>query len=256
MIRISALEVSGFKSLSHATLGLSALNVLIGANGAGKSNLLSLFKLLNFAMSGILQLYVQRQGGASKILHHGPKHTQELAVRIDLASDTGVNSYSARWVHGAGDRLIFAEESITYRRAGEAEPYRLELGGGHRESALLEQQDNPTARFIRSALSRCRFYHFRDTSAEAPIKQKGRVNDNKYLRHDGGNLAAYLYRLQQTHAPVYQKIRSTIQRVAPFFQDFALQPTAVNSDFLTVTDFGGEGGRGYRCERRRTQVKK
>ncbi|MEQ8753035.1 MAG: AAA family ATPase [Coleofasciculus sp. G1-WW12-02] len=47
--------LNGFKSIKTMDLELRSLNVLIGANGAGKSNLVSFFKLLNEMMAGRLQ---------------------------------------------------------------------------------------------------------------------------------------------------------------------------------------------------------
>ena len=80
MIRIRHLELTGFKSIAHSQIALGSLNVLIGANGAGKSNLLAFFRLLNAAMTGGLQLFVQQQGGAAKLLHFGPKRTEEISA--------------------------------------------------------------------------------------------------------------------------------------------------------------------------------
>jgi ABC-type uncharacterized transport system ATPase subunit len=45
---LSQIEIKGFKSIRDATLDLRALNLLIGANGAGKSNLMAVFGLLNW----------------------------------------------------------------------------------------------------------------------------------------------------------------------------------------------------------------
>ena len=64
--------LSGFKSIKSMDLELRPLNVLIGANGAGKSNLISFFKLLNEMMAGRLQLHIGTTGRAQSLLHFGP----------------------------------------------------------------------------------------------------------------------------------------------------------------------------------------
>ncbi|MFD0708351.1 AAA family ATPase [Photorhabdus akhurstii] len=61
---------------------------------------------------------------------------------------------------------------------------------------------------------------------------KGIINDNDYLREDGANLAAFLYRLQKNHILHYKRIVKTIQMVAPFFGDFYLRPTSDNTDYI------------------------
>ncbi|WP_242038992.1 AAA family ATPase [Anabaena lutea] len=50
--------LNGFKSIKTMDIELRPLNILIGANGAGKSNLISFFKMLNEMMAGRLQQYI------------------------------------------------------------------------------------------------------------------------------------------------------------------------------------------------------
>src|SRR6185295_10575459 len=49
MHRLDRIQMAGFKSIRDQTLDLRALNVLIGANGAGKSNFIEVFRLLVLA---------------------------------------------------------------------------------------------------------------------------------------------------------------------------------------------------------------
>lgn len=68
MNMLTKLELHGFKSIRHLSdLTLQPLNVLIGANGSGKSNLISFFKLLSWmtASPGNLQCYIGKSGGGS-----------------------------------------------------------------------------------------------------------------------------------------------------------------------------------------------
>jgi len=48
--QLTSLRLAGWKSIRDAEIKLRPLNVLIGANGAGKSNLVSFFKLMNEMM--------------------------------------------------------------------------------------------------------------------------------------------------------------------------------------------------------------
>jgi predicted ATPase len=47
------------------------VTVLIGANGVGKSNAVSFFQLLNYAMTGSLQTYIAENGFADAFLYYG-----------------------------------------------------------------------------------------------------------------------------------------------------------------------------------------
>lgn len=57
-LNLSQLTVNGFKSFSDSgqIINPGNLTVLLGANGSGKSNLVSFFKLLNYVMNEKLQL--------------------------------------------------------------------------------------------------------------------------------------------------------------------------------------------------------
>jgi predicted ATPase len=83
-------------------------------------------------------------------------------------------------------------------------------------------------------ISDWKVYHFHDTSKSSPMKQPCRVDDYYSLATDGHNIAAYLYYIKQHHEMVYKKIVKTIQRVAPFFHDFILEPDIANSDMIKL----------------------
>ena len=68
--RIRQITIHGYKSFRHLDLLLRpSVNVLIWANGAGKSDFIGLFRMLRRMMSGELQLYVAQAGGADQLLH-------------------------------------------------------------------------------------------------------------------------------------------------------------------------------------------
>lgn len=66
------------------------------------------------------------------------------------------------------------------------------------------------------------------------MKKTADVNDNRYLRSDGSNLAAFLYYLRRKHESAYSLIRRTAQRAAPFFDDFLLEPQKLNPDKIRL----------------------
>ena len=66
------------------------------------------------------------------------------------------------------------------------------------------------------------------------MKKTGDVNDNRYLRPDGSNLAAFLYLLKLKHETSYSLIHRTVQLVAPFFDDFSLEPLRLNQDKIRL----------------------
>ena len=79
---ISSLEIKGYKSIRNQTIQLKPLNVLIGGNGVGKSNFISVFSLVRNLYEGALQHYVLRKGGPNGFLYFGSKVTNEISIKF------------------------------------------------------------------------------------------------------------------------------------------------------------------------------
>lgn len=226
--------MEGFKSIRNMDIELTQLNVLIGANGAGKSNLIGFFRLLNYIQSGALQQHIGEQGGANGLLHYGAKRTPQLSATINFETNSGFNRYHMRLSHAAGDTLIFADEEIAYSRKGiSSQGPTISLGAGHKESAMIAQsegkgKDAPTAKVIRNMMSDWQVFQFHDTSSSAIIKQTRYLDDSYFLRANAGNLAPFLFRMREHKIEHYRRIVETIKLCAPFFHDFVLIPRDKN----------------------------
>ena len=229
--KLRKVKISGYRSIKTLTLEMKPLNVLIGSNGAGKSNLISFFKLMNELMAGRLQTHIGETGRATANLHFGPKVTPQLEAELEFEVENGSDTYQMRLFHAAGDSLVFPDEKLSFHQATYPEPRVVSLGAGHQESKIGDKaaEGEPTAKAIRHLLNRCRVYHFHDTSPTARVRQYCYVGDNRWLMPDAANLAAILFALKQDDEIVYRRIVSTIRQVAPYFDDFELVPTGSNS---------------------------
>ena len=83
-------------------------------------------------------------------------------------------------------------------------------------------------------ISRWRTYQFHDTSNRSPMRKTAQIGDNRWLRGDGSNLAAFLYLLKKKYPGEYRRIRDTVRLVAPFFRDFVLEPEELNEDTIRL----------------------
>lgn len=237
MERLERIQIAGFKSIKDQTLELGVLNVLVGANGAGKSNFIEVFRLLNEIVKQNLAVFVGQSGGADRLLHFGRKATEEILIHLSFSSQ----AYFCRLVPASRDLLILAEERVFYG-TGEDHHAEIYLGAGERESGLMlgpeyEQDPNPHEQALArlaNALQNTKTYHFQDTSVSARVKQTGDLADNVALRPDASNLAAFLYRLQETAPEVFRNIVDTIRLVAPFFGGFDLRPDRLNPDKIRL----------------------
>lgn len=238
MLLLKNISLEGYKSIKHCrNLELRPLNVMVGANGSGKSNFLSFFKLLNFAMIGALQEFIGRQGGASSLLYYGPKVTPQFSATLEIESDKRVITYHCRLVHAAPDTLIFGEESLRDRpREITSTPSQTLSKRGHRETALRDPgwKKNWTVGFSGVVLRFFRLYQFHDTSDESRLRGRVDKDDASFLHANGGNLAAILRKLREAVPATYQRIIETIRLAAPFFDDFLLEPDVADSRYIML----------------------
>ncbi len=221
---LSRIVLKGFKSIRECDLDLKELNVLIGANGSGKSNFISFFRLVQQILAKQLQYYVKKQGGIDAHLHFGRKKTRELVSELYF----GDHGYKFSLEPTLDNQVLFAKESYWQSQLPD-----WSIGSGHSETNLgiPEQISNPT---VINAMKSWWIYHFHDTSENALVKIPQAINDNAYLRPDAQNLAAYLYLLKNQYPIHYQRIVKTIQLVAPFFGDFYLRPDPNNQDQIQL----------------------
>jgi predicted ATPase len=70
---LTALAVSGYRSLRDVVVPLSGLNLVTGANGSGKSNLYRALRLLADVAQGRAIASLAQEGGLSSVLWAGPE---------------------------------------------------------------------------------------------------------------------------------------------------------------------------------------
>ena len=243
MPALENIAIKGFKSIREVDVNLRDINVLIGANGSGKSNFLEVFSLLQTIDAGdirdrqgleTLNHYVERAGGAERLLHFGSKVTEGVAIRIRF------QKLDARFELD----LTYTDADTFNDEFGYSAPNHViqEIVESDNTSLSIETEadcDRPDSirdfyAFTSHLVSSWRLYHFHDTSRSAPIKKTANLHDNRYLRVDGSNLAAFLYLLREKHEDSYRFLRNTVRLVAPFFDDFVLEPLALNEDTIRL----------------------
>lgn len=214
------IDISGYKSIRNTRIDFAPINILIGANGSGKSNFISFFDFLNRLYNRKLNEYIALNGGDNKILHKGKKTTESISFRIEF--DNGQNGYSAVLRSGT-EGFVFTDERLIYNRDSGRDISR------SLPEAQIKVTDNYRAKYVIKYLNGFRKYHFHDTSSNSPFTQLSHIeNDSFYLYEDGMNLASFLYDIHETNKIVYNRIVKNIQSIAPYFSDFYFQPNKEN----------------------------
>ncbi len=231
--RLRKIKISGYKSLGSdicpVELELGNLNIIIGANGTGKSNFISFFQMLANMMTGALQIYIGKNGSSESLLQFGSKKTKMVSANLVFENKRLIDEYEFSLVKAVNDTLIFAEETII------AGKQKFESCSGQKESYLLtDAASHASERAIRKILSGCKTFQFHDTSAESHIRSGANIDNNRFLMSDGGNVAAYLYMLKMKYGQYYKRIVHYVQYVMPTFQDFFLEPQILNPQWIKL----------------------
>ncbi|MGA9068851.1 MAG: AAA family ATPase [Terracidiphilus sp.] len=238
-----SITIEGFKSIrSIKDLPLRPINMLIGANGSGKSNFLGVFQFLKEIRARKLREYVARSGGADRILHFGSKNTTKLLVKLEFPNresyedGTKEDQHYLILLNPSEDEGLFVLQESAYYGAppnvGSSFNNPLKLETFSREAMIICSDLTDT--WVHESIDGIGICHLHDTSTSATMRKIASLDDNRSLRSDGSNLAAFLYLLQERYGASYELIRKTIQQVAPFFEDFLLKPLALNPDTIKL----------------------
>ncbi len=248
MPHIEHFSIRGFKSIRKLeNFELKPLNILIGANGVGKSNLLSLFKMLSALSQRRLQLFVKNEGGPDALLFGGRKLTSKLEVALSFENNRYRYEFSleptADSVAFSGEKLLTAfgslvsadgsSESDMFDDIFNIVEYLSDIDqdmfhahpaefASYVDSASYAESVSYAefASYVLSHMEHWRVFHFQDMSDTAHVRNQSEVRDNLRLRPDAGNLAPFLRHLREHHPDHYRRIRDVIRLSAPFFKDF------------------------------------
>ena len=219
MPRLDAITIKGFKSIrALENFRLQRRNILIGGNGAGKSNFMDFFRLLRamcgFSLPGLpvsgLENYVATNGGSEALLFNGARVTPRM--EFSLHGDSHVRSFL---LTPTRDEKLLLQENTSSNTVMFFTLYS-QHSAYKKNYKIIKTID----RELHKNIASWHIYHFHDTSHLSPMRRSADMADTGYLRPDGENLAPFLRSLKNNEPRSYQRIVRAIRLVAPFFEDF------------------------------------
>lgn len=220
---IDYIEIEGYKSIKRQQIKMSNINILIGSNGAGKSNFISFFEFLGQVYQQKSQQFVALAGGIDRILHQG--NITAKSIKIYLSFEQEKSGYGFEMLKNDTSFIIKYEDLLYEQNLKKS----FELS----QESQLKHKNDIFAKSVKTYLDGLRRYHFHDTGAKSPFNQASHIqNDAYFLYERGENLAAFLYKVKQDHPKVYYRMIQVIRSIAPFFNDFYLKPN--ENGFVTL----------------------
>ena len=232
---IQQINIENYKSIRDAKIPLKNLNVLIGSNGVGKSNFISFFDLVKNMLDRNLGNFILSQGGIERFLYCGSKSSKYIKGFIDF---NNINAFFFT-LNPTTDNKAFIQESGDYYNGFNDDIKDYSKWDRHLYDTAVEESsimktDNSRVKYLQSYIKNLIVYHFHDSSKNSPMRLDCPVDDNERLKHDGSNLAAFLYRLQQTEPQSLKLIEGVIRSIAPYFKGFKLQPSRITPDRIKL----------------------
>lgn len=228
---ITKIEIKGYKSIKVLDLDLNDINILLGGNGVGKSNFISIFSLVRNIYNQNFQNYVQKKGGANSILHFGSKVTKEINIIIHFRSQNNNENKFLITLEAGQDSLFIKSTKTAFNSYGRWKTTEY-------ENNILESKfstiNTGQAFWVNDRLKEFDVYHFHDTGDSSPIKAMSNIHDNYRLKRDGSNLAAFLFYLKTKEPQHFKRIELTIRSIAPFFDSFILEPNRLNDQNIQL----------------------
>ena len=224
---ITYIEIQGFKSIGKLTLDLRPINILIGGNGAGKSNFISFFKLLSSIFNNRLQKYVIDEK-VDNILHFGRKNTELMSGKLIFQNAIEHNNaYRFGLAPTSQGELFLEYEGSGYNVSKKNNTDNYYHSYDNRESRIAKDEYKRNV-ILREYISSLQIFHFHDTSSTSFLRRECDINDNLYFKSDGRNLPAFLYLLKIKHPKIFGRIEKTIQSIAPYIEKLLLEPSMLN----------------------------
>ncbi|HVZ39997.1 MAG TPA: AAA family ATPase [Candidatus Kapabacteria bacterium] len=244
--RISSVSISGYRPFGEFHADLGALEVIVGANGSGKSSLLEFLQVLHDGTSTDLPAGLIANGSGRTVYHRG-RALRENRISCDITTSglaEGALRYSVHLSGQFGNQV--AGEDVWEQRGGEGAEYRLlhrsEKGmavnrtgvddelvwvGGRMDPEFLGL---PRLRFgdpaslaaLQQHLFGWRFYSTYAIDADR-LRQPVITQQRPFLEEDASNLSDVLLHLSNEHRKTFDELNATMRLLVPGFRELKVR---------------------------------
>ncbi len=248
-MKITQLDIEGFRSLRNVSWFPGDLNVIIGPNGTGKSNLLRLMELISVSAQGKLGKYIQSLGGMDPIVWDGTATSIKFVLKSTAVDGKlGPEHYELELARlGAGSSYKVEKEllinSHKVRQGNKPKPFKF-LERFSKTAVIFDETENTfttpeefisdeesllsiaSGPFINNhyippfqrELASIAVYHDLHTNKEASVRQPAISRMEKRVAPDGQNLISVMHTLYTGDRDFKKDINSAMR--AAFGNDF------------------------------------
>ncbi|OCR00478.1 hypothetical protein BCD67_25935 [Oscillatoriales cyanobacterium USR001] len=238
--RIKSIKIQGYKSFRDCTAPLEPLEIIVGANGSGKSNLFEFLKFFADSMESEIPNEIIKGSIGQRIFHLPGSEKFQWDIKIDTGESN--ISYQGELM---GPR---SKPQISFERVESSQHLFMDMKGGEgvyhepgyaETNRVLNKRNQLTLRTIANSglatltklqeyISGWKFYSSFNI-ANHKIRKSVILEQEPVLDEDAGNLSSVLHYLMTEHRAVFDELQQHLQSVIPGFKG------------LTVKARGGPG---------------
>ncbi|TRZ91910.1 MAG: DUF2813 domain-containing protein [Rhodocyclaceae bacterium] len=250
----SRLQVRGFRHLRDLDLPLAPLNVLIGANGVGKTSVLEVMSLLAASADGHLQEAISSAGGLSSLVTHDRKEAMRVTLTMPVSSHEPIEYELSLLLGGLGYGIPV--ERLTQRRpnlkAKDRDPFFKYIDSKGSDISYFDAEAHKLVRptwehkpletslsqvpkmfrepeHFREVLASSTLYHALDVAPRAPVRLPQAMRPAALPGRDGEDLVSCLYFLRETARDRFEAVEDALRVALPNFERMDFPPVAAGS---------------------------
>jgi predicted ATPase len=248
-MRLTDLEINGFRSLKNVSWTPGNLNIVIGPNGSGKSNLLRFLELIALSAQGKLGKYIQTLGGMEPIVWDGRVPGISFTIKTHpLGQNNGPEQYELELLRlGTTSSYRIGHELLAnyakMRSQEKTQPFKF-LERNERSAVVFDDAEhglvappetvpeeetllsiatgpfvnNRNVPLFQKQLASIAVYHDLHVNRDAVIRQPAVAREERRVDPDGQNLITVLHTLYTGDRDFKKNIDSAMR--AAFGNDF------------------------------------
>jgi len=250
--------IRNFKSIEACDVPLSRFTVLVGRNGAGKSNFLDSLRFISDSLQTSLDHALQSRGGIDAVFRHGVGQPHNFSMRLEFNLSPGVvGAYAFEIAGKTNGTFVVKRERLVLVDHQSKTTSRFDRQESHISDSLISSG----AKTVMPPVSKDRLYlvnaaglpdfqpvydallsmGFYKLDPEA-IKEVQTPDAGERLRGDGANIASVVARVRAQRPQSFERIKEYLSRIVPGVEDFARETLGPKETLIFRQKILGLGG--------------
>jgi predicted ATPase len=246
---IKSLEIAGYRPFRKFQATLNAIEVIVGANGSGKSALFEFLRILRNGMNGEIPPGILPNAVGQQVFHLSSSDQFSWDVEFRYSNDKTLR-YTGTIVGPLG-RIRVAEENITVdqrsqllsyqglanettvnvREPGNREERNFHPVANQLALASVNEPTMATIYGLRQYIRNWRFYNTQTINVEA-IRRSILIEQEPVLKEDASNLGAVLHYLYTEHHAAFDTLQQFLRSTVPGFKSLSVKARGAPGEVL------------------------